>query len=180
MVLRSGDGGCKLNAKLEYSFTSILNSVDGLSSTLAVNILVTVGRLAEGVNTSIIYGSWIPCEVFRALQTDGAGLCKARVHAHPKPSNGATTCNKNLLAARRSGNTQCPRSARAVPAQCPRQCPPGKHSSARGSLIFKRYRGFPFLLINERTAGTALIPRRALSRALCGHCAGTARALCIS
>ena len=31
---------------------------------------------------------------------------------------------------------------------------------------------------DQRTAGTALIPRRALSRALCGHCAGTARALC--
>ena len=70
---------------------------------------------------------------------------------------------------------QCPRSARTVPATVPawktKQCP--------RFLILKGYRGFRFLYRNERTAGTALFSRRALSRALCGHCAGTARALCI-
>ena len=44
-----------------------------------------------------------------------------------RPGNGrllhSAACR--LLVTRRLGNTQCPRSARTVPAQCPRQCPPG-------------------------------------------------------
>ena len=68
----------------------------------------------------------------------------------------------------------------------PAQCPHSARDSARLEFIAvpavrrssKDVEVSSFLLQEKRTAGTAMIPRRALSRALCGHCAGTARALC--
>ena len=104
-----------------------------------------------------------------------------RPMAHSKPSNGAAIRSENLLGTRRLGNTQCPRSARAVPAQCPRQCPPGKQSSARGSLVpgkkaeasiptqEQKKRGHCFVFQAGTVAGTV--------RALRGHCAGTVYSL---
>ena len=72
-------------------------------------------------------------------------------------------------------------SARVVPAQCPRQCPPGKQSSARGSLVpgkkaeasiptqEQKKRGHCFVFQAGTVAGTV--------RALRGHCAGTVYSL---
>ena len=93
--------------------------------------------------------------------------------AHSKPSNGAAIRSENLLGTRRLGNTQCPRSARAVPAQCPRQCPPGKQSSARGSLVpvKKAEASTPFQ--DQKPRALLCFPGGHCR----GHCAGTARAL---
>ena len=97
--------------------------------------------------------------------------------AHSKPSNGAAIRSENLLGTRRLGNTQCPRSARTVPAtvpawktkQCPRFSRSWKESGSLYTLSKSKSRGHCFVFQAGTVAGTV--------RALRGHCAGTVYSL---
>ena len=132
-------------------------------------------------------------------KADVAGFCKARGHAHPFQTGCTISPYSKKLIAKTIGQSfaeysflrelegSTPLAERGfgtVPAQCPRSA----RDSARLGIIAvpavlffckrKEETSTPFE--DLRTAGTAMNSRRALSRALCGHCAGTARALCLT
>ena len=152
-LARFWHGGYKLGLKLEYSSTSILNSVDGLSSTLAGKHLKHRRACREGgENMSSIYGSWIPCEAFRALQDHyrmGRALAmREDMHIHfkqaaqclriPESSLRQRVANRfpntssfsNSRGARRwpsAGSALCGHCAGTVPDQYPRRISPREH-----------------------------------------------------